>query len=151
MEEPSELQTHDDSSPGQTSRSTTPKQGVAYEAEDAKGSDFYEAVFAFICLLHDLRQISVVVADTWTSYKNGECDLVSASLTSNAAVELARRLEEDMPRGYAAYGGVEVLLNDFHKSYCYYLKHLLGDQEVPNSNFDSAIDDLTPSWYFWSS
>lgn len=43
-----------------------------------------------------MAAIREAIQHFWGDYQNGTCDLVTASITTNTAIQLVRRLEEDM-------------------------------------------------------
>ncbi|KAJ5084607.1 hypothetical protein NUU61_009186 [Penicillium alfredii] len=65
-----------------------------YEAELLRDAD--EARFAFHLLLQDANKLRNVIFETWVGYRLGIFDLVSASLTTNTAIDLVRGIEEEI-------------------------------------------------------
>src|SRR5271170_4769661 len=64
-----------------------------YELEDDSDGDLAFDVF---CFFEDLHHIQAFLADTWEKYGDGELDLVTAAMTTNAALDLVRRAEEEI-------------------------------------------------------
>ena len=95
-----------------------------YEAERLQ--DFGEASFLFQLLVQDLSKIRNVIQETWSGYEMGVFDLVSASVTTNTAVDIARRMEEDAQPILEKHGGSERLLQ------LIYLAHCIERNEDPN-------------------
>jgi hypothetical protein len=58
-----------------------------YEAEQLH--DFGEAFFLFQLLVQDLNKIQNVIQETWSGYKMRVFNLVSASVMTNTAVDIA--------------------------------------------------------------
>jgi hypothetical protein len=83
------------------------EHGEVYKVEQIPDSQ--EALIALQCLLEDLAAMRKVIQRLWEDYKDGSCDLVTASLTTNTAIELARRLEDDL-KILDTYGGSTKLL-----------------------------------------
>ena len=103
-------------------------------------ADLEEAVLALICLLTDFASLRTVVTETWMGYKTGLFDIVSASITTNTAMELARRLEEEQEKAFAGHGGPYRVLE------MYYIAHCLGEGQNPNSK-ELPGDDLNFAMY----
>lgn len=95
---------------------TDGKPEVNYEAE--RMQDFEEACIAFHLLLRDFAGLQNVVIRTWTGYQHGLFDLVSASITTNSAIGIARRMQDDVQYLFDKYGGSEKLLNAFYAAHC---------------------------------
>ncbi|KAH7079740.1 hypothetical protein FB567DRAFT_607183 [Paraphoma chrysanthemicola] len=75
--------------------STTTKSGcdqTEYRAE--RPIDDEEDFLEFRLLLRDLNELRDEVEATWKCYRQGEVDLVTVSITTNTAVDLARALEQ---------------------------------------------------------
>ena len=120
---------------------------VSCKAEEP--TDRLEVCVAFLCLLRDLQQMRKTISDCWLDYRKGAVDLVTAALTSNTALELARHMEEDL-HNFTSYGGAESLLKTQHAMHCRCLKELPEYQNLSDSDFDSATYDATVESSFWS-
>ncbi|MCJ1352936.1 MAG: hypothetical protein MMC33_002920 [Icmadophila ericetorum] len=116
----------------ETGRSTSklPSDRVSYELESPKGKHIGEdVVFAIFCLFNNYHSTRQYILEVGSEYKAGKLDLISASVTTNTAFELARREEEDFiassPR-----------CQDFHKTldvlsqYFSIMSHLIDGPEV---------------------
>ncbi|KAJ3296684.1 hypothetical protein HK104_001363 [Borealophlyctis nickersoniae] len=55
-----------------------------------------EVIFATFCLFEDLADIRRFLQQTWTDYREGRIDLITASVTTNTAVDLVRDAEEEL-------------------------------------------------------
>lgn len=82
-----------------------PPSAARYETERLQ--DFKEAFLLFQLLVQDMGKIRAVILETWSGYKMGMFDLVSASVTTNTAVDIARRMEEDTQPILDKHGGSE--------------------------------------------
>ncbi|KAJ9488268.1 hypothetical protein VN97_g5012 [Penicillium thymicola] len=58
--------------------------------------DRHEIIFMFHLLVQDANSFMDVIKKTWRGYKIGLVDLVPGSLTTNTAIDLLRRMEEEM-------------------------------------------------------
>ncbi|KAL2007566.1 hypothetical protein VTN00DRAFT_9004 [Thermoascus crustaceus] len=72
--------------------------------------DAEEAYLAFHLLIHDLDNFLEEISRTWAGYRQGKFDLVAASVMTNAAIDIARRMEEDLQPILANHGGPEIML-----------------------------------------
>ena len=74
-----------------------------YELEDRVD---IEHAFIIFCFFEDLHRIQNFLQDIWKEYKNNNCDLTVASVTTNLAFNLVRRAEDELianldPRRYS--------------------------------------------------
>ncbi|KAG8627469.1 hypothetical protein KVT40_004952 [Elsinoe batatas] len=67
---------------------------VVYEFEDAN-DELIEALFQAHCLLEDLQNLRRFLGETWSEYYAGQLDLMSVSVTTNSAFDIARQQVED--------------------------------------------------------
>ncbi|EXJ93620.1 hypothetical protein A1O1_02012 [Capronia coronata CBS 617.96] len=110
--------------------------------------DIEEAFVAFTCLLTDFDSIRTVLKETWIGYLEGQFDIVSASITTNTALELARCLEEEQQQIFASYGGTQGMLE------LYYKAHSLGQgygapyKEQPEDELNFALYDFSSTFYW---
>ena len=104
VEEPSEEFLR---APSTVSKWPDPQASLRYEAERA-GLD--EALFAVFLILEDYDKSYTLVCESWQGYREGTLDLVSVSLMTNTAIDLARRLEDDAKALFDKYGGSHELL-----------------------------------------
>ena len=71
-----------------------------------RGQSDIDDAFAIFCFFEDLHRLQDFVKETWDSYRVGKCDLRVASVTTNLALSLVRRAEEELianldPKRYA--------------------------------------------------
>ena len=64
-----------------------------YELEDRVD---IEHAFIIFCFFEDLHRIQNFLQDIWKEYKNNNCDLTVASVTTNLAFNLVRRAEDEL-------------------------------------------------------
>lgn len=64
-----------------------------YELEIQYGADLAFIVF---CFFEDMHRIQDFLKETWTKYKAGTLDLMTATITTNVAFDLIRRAEDDI-------------------------------------------------------
>ncbi len=111
-------------------------------------NDLNEATTAFECLLHDFYTIQQEVQRTWVGYQNGYWDIVTASVTSNTAIELARRLEEDVLHVLDPQGGSQRMLEIFYMAHCLGRGHDPDFKERPDDDLNYAVYDITSEIYW---
>ncbi|KAL1963061.1 hypothetical protein VTN77DRAFT_8707 [Rasamsonia byssochlamydoides] len=105
-----------------------------YEAERLQ--DVEEAFLSFQLLLHDLNKFRNVISQTWAGYRQGLFDLVSASLMTNTAIDIARRMEEDLQPTLEKHGGAERMLQVFFLALCMEHGEDQGYREQPGDDMN---------------
>ena len=65
------------------------------DTERAENGEREEAIFAVFCLFEDLRKLRDFIKQIWQDYKEQKIDLVSAAVTTNTAIDIARQSSED--------------------------------------------------------
>ena len=63
--------------------------------DDTEHAEKEEAVFAVFCLFEDLRKLRDFIKQIWQDYKDEKIDLVSAAVTTNTAIDIARQSSEE--------------------------------------------------------
>ncbi|KAL2424199.1 hypothetical protein ABEF95_004212 [Exophiala dermatitidis] len=146
VDEPLNLEEGMPESPAQSATPAPAGPEPTYKAETV--TDLEEALFAFTCLLTDFDSIREVLEDTWIGYKERRVDIVSASITTNTALELARRLEEEQQHIFGPHGGSRHMLE------LYYRAHSLGQgqdadhKERPDDELKFAMYDFSSTFYW---
>lgn len=106
--------------------------------------DTEEALFSFHLLLQDANNLRTVIWESWAGYKIGGCDLVSASLTTNAAIDLVRCFEEEIKSLLDKFGGSATLLQGIF--------HLKGEdedfKEQPGDDLNFRMYDDTDDLFY---
>ncbi|KAI4155207.1 MAG: hypothetical protein LQ340_001140 [Diploschistes diacapsis] len=115
--------------------SGTGKQAVEehYEAERDSRT---EAFVALRLILEDCNRFRTTISESWDGYHLGIFDLVSVSLMTNTAIDLARRLEEDAAPLFNKYGGSEQLLQEYYLATC----HVCGEEESAREQPDDEMN-----------
>lgn len=88
------------------------------ERYEADTSDLMEACVAFELILTDLTNMRNTIIETWHMYKSRVIDLTSAALTTNTAVDIARRMVEDVIPILEPHGGCEKMMHVIHMCQC---------------------------------
>ncbi len=99
VEEP--INRSDDAQP---SDSKAPQPFYELELPKNKENAQAEKLFALFCLFDDFQSLRTFVSELWTRYGAGRVDLITASVTSNAAFQLAVRTQEEMQTAYPECG-----------------------------------------------
>ncbi|KAF3058017.1 hypothetical protein GL218_05222 [Daldinia childiae] len=85
---------------------------VTYEAEPPSSlEDLYVAV---TLLINDINNIRSRIEWIWTNYRDGFFELAACAVTTNTAIDLARKLMEDVVPMFKDHGGLWGVLNQFH-------------------------------------
>ncbi|KAI8822529.1 uncharacterized protein EV422DRAFT_402565 [Fimicolochytrium jonesii] len=70
------------------------KETYEVENEDDSG----ELLFAIFSLFQDLHNIREFLQQTWAEFRDGTIDLISASVTTNTAIDLVRDIQDDISK-----------------------------------------------------
>lgn len=110
-----------------------------YKVEESESEQAMEAFMAFCTLFRDVSNLRTLVKKLWTSYANKELSLSSVSVATNTAVDLARRMEEDVSHLFVTTEhGVQGLLVSFYLLCCRAEgKDPEGQPQVDNYNMDT--------------
>lgn len=95
LEEPSEAFLN---SPGTKPELKEPRK--KYEAESME--EKFEMLFAAFSLFDDIFRIYGFVRNLWDQYHTGKSDLITVSVTSNTAIDMVRRLEQEFFKQFSS-------------------------------------------------
>ena len=84
--------------------SKAPETFYELELPQSKENAEAEKLFALFCLFDDFQNLRTFVMELWTGYGAGRVDLITASVTTNAAFQLALRTQEEMQTAYPECG-----------------------------------------------
>ncbi|KAI8904491.1 hypothetical protein DFJ77DRAFT_480405 [Powellomyces hirtus] len=70
--------------------------GLDATYEVAMENDESEVIFMLYCLFKDLNNIRLFLQETWSEYREGKIDLITASVTTNTAIDLVRDMQDDL-------------------------------------------------------
>ena len=109
-------------------------------------------LFACFCVLQDLNDLRKYLRDLWRRYEDGKVPLVTASLTANAGVELARLIEEELWQQYPDQQGyVKTFVQLYFKSACAARQQDPGEAPEMGGKYtyllNEAVADLS-EWCF---
>jgi hypothetical protein len=114
--------------------------GSRYQAERLQNVE--EQYLAAHCLLADISSIREHVKSLWIMYRNGQMDLHSVSITSNTAVELVRRIQEDYDANFPEHSDFEGLIKTFYVAQCVVKGQDPNRRQRPGDIINMAIHDL---------
>ena len=106
---------------------------VRYEAER---DSLEEAYLAFNLILEDYSKFRTVLSKTWDGYRQGVFNLVSASVMTNTALDLARSLEEDAKPLFDKQGGSTNMLEKFYITTCMARGEMDSTRELPGDELN---------------
>ncbi|KAI0853040.1 hypothetical protein F5Y00DRAFT_225204 [Daldinia vernicosa] len=111
---------------------------VAYEAESPSLEDVF---FALTLLINDINKIRSRIKWIWTNYRDGVFELAACAVTTNTAIDLARKLMEDVVPMFKDHGGLWGVLNDFH------IAHVKMKGYEPFGNSPNSDDNFNYDTY----
>lgn len=85
-----------------------PQNNDSYAVWEPQVDSRWEIAFSVFYFFEDLRRIRDELKKTWTKYKSGHLDIISATVVTTAAFELVRQTEVDICTAYRKFfrGGV---------------------------------------------
>jgi len=98
-------ETATDNAASRKNTSAQPRK-VIYEAEVTEE----EVCFAMVCFFNDLHHLRMFLQNLWQQYHRGTLDLMTASVTTNTAINLVRRAEQDLFTTYPTLESYEKIL-----------------------------------------
>ncbi|KAI0891136.1 hypothetical protein F4806DRAFT_506970 [Annulohypoxylon nitens] len=84
---------------------------ITYEAEEFAA--FEELIMAVTMVVDDLNRIRHQIQYIWSSLKDGSFDLAAAAVATNAAIDLAKNIMEDVEPIFKDHGGILKVLNEW--------------------------------------
>ena len=117
-----------------SSQTTPPSPRKTYEMEPTEE----EFIFAFSCLLSDLKELRKFLRTLWLQYKDRTLDLITVSVTTNTAINLVNRAEQDL---YSTFPTIQSPFDVIQKSFSRATEQDASAHEC----LDDAEDFLTSS------
>lgn len=90
-----------------------PQQTQLQELYELESSEA-EMQFATFCMLQDVHCVQDFVVETWQHYKSGEVDVVTASISTNTAINFVHDAEEKLMASYPQLTDYLEILNVFY-------------------------------------
>lgn len=121
------------------------KEEAKYEAELPGGieEDFLVAQL----LIGDFSRLRSTVGQTWEGYKRGTYDLVTASLVTDLAMNLARSLEDSCKEHFVEHGGIKDMLYFIYYRQCINHGTFPEYKEKPGDEFNFLMYDIADSMF----
>lgn len=84
--------------PTEDSGEAAPSPRVVYEVEPPKSEKEIkrEKMFAIFCLFQDFDELQHLIEDMWYEFALGKLDLITASVTTKAAFQVATRMQDEL-------------------------------------------------------
>lgn len=121
---------------------------VSYELDEDYEDGLGERIFAAFCLLEDLQRIRDLICQTWSDYRAGKFDLMSASVTTNTAIGLARQSVEDYEKLYPDVTG-QSLVQLMYVTACVMRGEDVELRQNPGDPYNMAVADIA-EWSYLS-
>lgn len=113
--------------------------------------DIEEVYFAVHCLFNDLDNIRRYLMQVWQGYKVGAFDLVAASITTNTAIDFAKRLQDDFKETFPQHTDFEQHIKVLYVQQCLAYGEDYRYKERPddemNFNIYTKVEPLMFSTY----
>ncbi|ORZ34818.1 hypothetical protein BCR44DRAFT_1461660 [Catenaria anguillulae PL171] len=77
---------------GPSGKGNKKQQQQTYRVEDDDG----EVLLSLFCFFNDIDRVRTFLKETWTQYRDGTLDLVTASLVTSTAMDLVRQAQADL-------------------------------------------------------
>jgi hypothetical protein len=135
LEEPSE-EFLNASAVAPTSTSKEPQ----YEVEPIH--ELSEVYLAIHCLFEDLARLRNFITQTWGGYRVGAVDLVTGSIATNTAIDLARRIEEEFIKAFPEYSDPEQISGIFFVAQCVTAGEDPSYRERPDDPFNFRVYEI---------
>ncbi|KAH7396155.1 hypothetical protein BKA66DRAFT_438117 [Pyrenochaeta sp. MPI-SDFR-AT-0127] len=132
--------------PTAISAAKLPQNEPIYKAE--RTINIGESFFAFYLLIGDLNRLRTEVSHAWARYKHGMNDLVTAALTTNTAVDLARSMTDDSKSTFAKHGGAHRMLQVYYAAQCLAAGSSEGHKARPGDDMNFSQYKLAEA-LFW--
>lgn len=85
-----------------------------YEVEPQTSLQDY--MLALTMVVNDLNRIRAYVKCIWSKYENDTLDLTAAAISTNTAIDLGRKLTEDIAPQFELHGGMWKVLHQLYQS-----------------------------------
>ena len=132
---------------GATAGQTDEKASHRVEYQSADEEDDEEKYFAMYCLFTDLHGLRNFIGRTWDDYSDGRIDLMTASILTNTAFDLVRRMEIKFFAALPEFESAQKLIQFF----ILFISILRGvnprRKELPDDWFNYEVADVA-QWLY---
>ncbi|KAH9889627.1 hypothetical protein F4778DRAFT_785533 [Xylariomycetidae sp. FL2044] len=113
---------------------------ATYEAEPQ--SSLEDVLYALGMVVIDLEKVRSRIGWVWSNYRDGLLDLVTASVSTNTAIDLAKNLMEEVEPLFKHHGGIWKVMTKF-----YLLQCLIQGYDAQNLSTGDAEDNFNYATY----
>ena len=138
LEEPSEAFLN--APPASTTSGSTPRRTGQYRAERLQTTA--EQDFAAHCLLNDVKNIREFISELWVRYRARKIELHVASMTTDVAIEIIRRKQEDYNMAFPHHANYDALAQRFYEAQCSHRGEDPAKREMFGDTFNMAMYDV---------
>ena len=135
IEEPSDAFLRSESVASDQKPVSTPQAQYCVNQEP----DLEEVYFAVHCLFNDFDNIRRYLQLVWEGYDQGAFDLVAASITTNTAIDFARRLQEDFVETFPKHTDFEKHIKVLYVQLCLASGQDPEFKEYPDDEMNFAV------------
>ena len=132
---------------GAAANQTTEKASHRVEYQSADEDELGEKYFAMYCLFTDLHGLRSFIGRTWDDYSVGRIDLMTASILTNTAFDLVRRMEIKFFAAMPEFESAQKLIQFF----MVFISILRGvdplRKELPDDWFNYEVADVA-QWLY---
>ena len=132
---------------GAAASQTDEKASHRVEYQSANEEDDEEKYFAMYCLFTDLHGLRNFIGRTWDDYSDGRIDLMTASILTNTAFDLVRRMEIKFFAALPEFESAQKLIQFF----MVFISILRGvdprRKELPDDWFNYEVADVA-QWLY---
>jgi hypothetical protein len=114
-----------------------------YEVE----ADKEEVYFALYCFFDDLDRLRKFIYDLWSDYRVGKTDLITASVTTNMAINLVHRAEQEFITIFPKLDSYDKMSGVFYWIMCHIRGEDPADREFPDDLVNPAMVDVA-DWLY---
>ncbi|OAA40372.1 hypothetical protein ISF_09813 [Cordyceps fumosorosea ARSEF 2679] len=107
-----------------------------------QGDSVLDMIFALTTLLNDYADIRAEIRALWTEHASGRLDLAAASVATNAAIEMARSMEDEMKALFDKSDGVHIVTEAYFHSLCEASGIDKLDKEMSHDPYNLAAYDI---------
>jgi len=106
-----------------------------------------EVYFALYCFFEDLDKLRDYLDGLWAEYKDGEIDLITASITTNTAFELVQSAEKDFNATFPLLNSYEEISQVFYLLICILRGEDPQNRERPDDIVNLRMIDVAEFLY----
>ena len=121
----------------------SPPRNVTYEINPTDE----EVYFAIYCFFDDLNRLRDFLRDLWSDYKASRADLITVSVTTNTAIDLVHRAEQDFVAAFPKLDTYDKITGVFYLLMCHIRGENAETREQPMDVVNHAMLDVA-DWLY---